>query len=31
VIRQMKEDGTRDRLFKQYFAKQSAVPPEIPS
>jgi polar amino acid transport system substrate-binding protein len=31
VIRQMKADGTRDRLFKQYFAKQSAVPPEIPS
>ena len=31
VIRQMKADGTRDRLFKQYFTKQSAVPPEIPS
>jgi polar amino acid transport system substrate-binding protein len=30
VIRQMKADGTRDRLFKQYFAKQSAVPPVIP-
>jgi ABC-type amino acid transport substrate-binding protein len=30
VIKQMKEDGTRDRLFKQYFAKQAAVPPEIP-
>ena len=25
----MKEDGTRDRLFQQYFAEQAAVP-EIP-
>ncbi len=31
VIGQMKQDGTRDRLFKQYFAKQSAVPPVIPT
>jgi ABC-type amino acid transport substrate-binding protein len=30
VIRAMKADGTRDRLFKQYFAKQAEVPPEIP-
>jgi ABC-type amino acid transport substrate-binding protein len=25
----MKEDGTRDKLFQQYFAEQAAVP-EIP-
>ena len=29
VITQMKEDGTRDKLFQQYFAEQAAVP-EIP-
>ena len=29
VITQMKEDGTRDKLYKQYFAEQAAVP-EIP-
>jgi polar amino acid transport system substrate-binding protein len=31
MITAMKDDGSRDRLFKQYFAKQAAVPPEIPS
>lgn len=29
VITQMKEDGTRDKLYQQYFAEQAAVP-EIP-
>lgn len=29
VITQMKEDGTRDKLFQKYFAEQAAVP-EIP-
>jgi ABC-type amino acid transport substrate-binding protein len=29
VITQMKEDGTRDKLFQQYFSEQAAVP-EIP-
>ena len=29
TIKAMKEDGTRDRLFQQYFAEQAAVP-EIP-
>jgi ABC-type amino acid transport substrate-binding protein len=29
VIRAMKKDGFRDKLFQQYFAEQAAVP-EIP-
>ena len=29
AITQMKQDGTRDKLFQQYFADQAAVP-EIP-